>query len=128
MVKKPVIFNRSILDLGDFNDDEVNTEPSMTDPSQDESIESLVARMMRGELMSSGVPQFDTCSELDAAAIYDRQSETSKDGFDLSDAPLIQKRAARAIKALKDVIPPKLAETPAKPAVVEPKGAPVDAK
>jgi len=94
-------FIRSIIDLGDFNDDEINTLPSMTDPSQDEPIEALVARMMRGELVSSSQPQYDTGSELDSESVFRLQAATSKDGFDIADAAPILERAKNGLSELK---------------------------
>ena len=98
---KQTIVVRSILDLGDYNDDEVNTEPSLTDPSQDEPIEALVARMLRGEIVGTSVPQFDTTSDTPPAEVYAAQSAVSKDGFDLADAPAIAARAEAAAASLK---------------------------
>lgn len=121
-MKKQNVFVRSIYDLGDYNDDEINTLPSMTDPSQDEPIEALVARMLRGEMVGGGMPQFDTDSELDSDSVYRLQAETSKDGFDLSDIPAITKRGLRAAKALKkgEGTPPPVEPVPAPPAAPVP--------
>lgn len=115
-IKNNAVFVRSILDLGDFNDDEKDFGPSLTDPSQDEPIEALVARMLRGEIVGHGQPQFDTDADTSAEEIFERQSLTSKDGFDISDAPLIQKRAEKAIKGLK-----KAKEVPPTPEAEKPK-------
>lgn len=100
-IKNNAVFVRSILDLGDYNDDERNTEPSLTDPSQDEPIEALVARMLRGEVVGNGMPQFDTEDDSSAEDVFSLQADTSKDGFDLADAPAIIKRGIKASKALK---------------------------
>lgn len=106
---------RTIFRLGDYNDDEENLEPSMTDPSQDEPIERLVERMMRGENVSAMVPQFDTTSDLTPAQVFDLQSEVSKDGFDLADAAPIMERAADAAEALKPAPQPSVPPSEEKP-------------
>lgn len=113
---KDTVFVRSVLDLGDFNDDERNTEPSLTDPSQDEPIEALVARMMRGELVGHGGVQFDTSGDETPAEVFSRQSIVTRDGFDLADAASIANRAKRAIESLKPVpaVPPVASKEPPK--------------
>lgn len=111
--EKPFI--RSIYNLGDFNDDEVNNEPSMTDPSQDEPIERLVERMMRGEIIGHGVPQFDTSSEdMTPEQMFSMQSEIKKDGFDLADAGSIKNRAEHAARRLKEASKPSVPPQPEK--------------
>lgn len=99
-ISKNAVFVRSVLDLGDFNDDEKNTLPSLTDPSQDEPISALVARMLRGELVSHATPQFDTHGDMSPAEVFERQSEVTKEGFDLADAADIHKRAERAVRGI----------------------------
>lgn len=129
-IKNNAVFVRSILDLGDFNDDEkydLTKEPSLTDPSQDEPIEALVSRMLRGEIVGHGMPQFDMNDDMPSGEAFDLQAETSRKGFDLADAALIQKRAIRAIKALKkpkEVKP----STEGEKSGVEPPAAPPAAK
>lgn len=126
-ISKNAVFVRSQLDLGDFNDDEKNTLPSLTDPSQDEPIEALVARMLRGEIVGRGEPQFDTNGDMPNEEVFARQSLMAKQGFDLADAAGIQKRAEKAIKGLKGkkAIPPAPKEEKTQEA---PPGAPTDAK
>lgn len=114
---KNVVFVRSTLDLGDFNDDEKNLKPSLTDPSQDEPIEALVARMLRGEIVSRGMPQYDTDGSASAEDVFSRQSAVTKEGFDLADAPAILKRAQKADKAIR-----KAKEVPPTPEAEKPKG------
>jgi len=99
--KSSKIFVRSILDLGDYNDDEVNNEPSLTDPSCDEPIERLVGRMLRGEIVGSTAPQYDTDSSVDPEEVFANQSRIAKRGFDLSDAANIVHRANKAVKGLR---------------------------
>lgn len=126
--KENPVHVRSIYDLGDFNDDEVNNEPSMTDPSQDEPIEALVARMLRGECVSTGIPQFDTQdSSLSAEEIFARQSAMSKDGFDLADAATIQKRAEVALASIQPEVKAPPAE-PEKPSSAASEAAPLPDK
>ena len=116
MHKKPTVFVRSILDLGDFNDDEVNTEPSMTDPSQDETIQSLVARLMRGEVLGSSVPQFDVEAGAKPADVFATQSHMERDGADIADMGPIMAAGVAAAEALKAVGTP-LPPAPEKPVV-----------
>jgi len=100
---------RSILNLYGFSDDTVNDEPSMTDPSQDESIEDLVARMMRGEQVGTANPVYDYPNGVkpeDAILPVVEQS-----GFDLADAPAIISAAEAAGASL---------ATPATPVVATP--------
>ena len=66
---------RSITDLKDYNDDEVNREPSLTDPEQDEPIGKLVARMLRGEMVESRPVYYDEIgSERPVAEVFASQS------------------------------------------------------
>lgn len=101
MSKRPN--TRSVFDLGDYNDNEVNNEPSLTDPSQDEPITKLVERLLRGEVLSKGSMQFDDMvpGESPEAAI-DRLDITRQDGFDLADVPAVMQRAAEAAEGLKN--------------------------
>ena len=93
---------RDIANLGDFNDDERNIEPSMTDPSQDEPIERLVERMVRGELIATNKPRYDFEEGLQdgPGAAFAAMPVHTRDGFDISDAPVILARAEAAVKEL----------------------------
>jgi len=114
-------FIRSIYRLGDFNDNEVydlEKEPSLTDPSQDETIQDLVDRMIRGELLqNTKVPQYDITDENAQGDPFAALPVTATDGFDLSDAPVILDSAAQALSDLNKPAPvpvvPKEPEAPA---------------
>jgi len=114
--KKPAVFVRSIYNLGDFNDDEVNTERSMTDPSQDEPIDKLIARMLRGEQVRTGATHFDSDGLPPGQA--PTLNPTAASGFDLADVPVILDAAEQAAAALKAAPPPAAAPaaTPPPPA------------
>lgn len=118
------VFIRSQLELGGYCDDELNTEPSMTDPSQDEPIEKLVARLMRGEI-SARSPEFDVESGVDPDSAIAAMSDTEKDGFDLADAAAIAARGKNALdevkKAKASPKPAKVAEKPKEEAPEPPK-------
>lgn len=110
--KRSVIgFVRSLANMGDFNDDEVNNEPSMTDPSQDEPIEKLVARLVRGEMVSTGQVHFDTDGLKPGEAPV--LSPVHASGFDLADAPPLLDAAERAAAALRAAQPSPAALPPA---------------
>lgn len=107
-------FFRTPFNLGDYNDDEINLLPSETDPSQDEPIEKLVARMVRGEQIGGGRPiTFDLENgkwKPDQGISVPIQE---RDGFDIADAaPIIE--AGQAAQAELDAAKP--APTPAAPA------------
>lgn len=111
---KEKIFVRSILDLGDYNDDTINNEPSMTDPEQDEPIQKLVARLIRGEAVASKQVYYDEIGpETALPEVFAAQSVTERDGFDIADAPAILAAAAAAVK-------PELVPEPAPEPVSEP--------
>lgn len=103
---------RSVANLGNFNDDEVNNEPSMTDPSQDETIEQLVNRMMRGELLASIATHHTVAAETPLKEAFESLPATEADGFDLSDAPVILERGKEALKASKQPKEPPAAPKP----------------
>jgi len=115
-------FVRSILNLGDFCDDEVNNEPSMTDPSQDEPIEKMVARMLRGEMMRGHVPVFDKIPEgMAPAQVFAMQPTTERDDFDLADSGPILAAGIEAAKLFKAGLkPPTSAPAPAPAAAPAP--------
>lgn len=112
-------FVRSIYNLGDYNDDEVNDQPSMTDPSQDEPIEKLVARLLRGEQVSGSVIHYDTddITPKGVAGAFESLPPQECDGFDIADAGPILDAARDAIAAA----------TPAPASVPAPALAPVPA-
>jgi len=119
MKKSTVSGMRSVFDLGDYNDDEVydlELEPSLTDPSQDETIESLVARMVRGELVGKGAPIYDEPEAAAAGSV----PVTERDGFDLADAPVILDAAKAASDALKAPVLEPVAPVVAEPVVQPP--------
>lgn len=94
---------RSILDLGSFCDNEVNNEPSLTDPTQDEPIHKIVERLCRGEAVGAVQPVYDST---DPAAtpeqLFAAQPPVERDGFDLADVPAILEAGAAAVAALKE--------------------------
>lgn len=99
MVKK--LRFRSITDLGDYHDNEVNTLPSCTDESQDEPIEKLVARMLRGDIGGSAAQvqyQFGPSDDVEDA--FKALQPQEIDGFDISEVPSIIANAKASIKAL----------------------------
>lgn len=89
-------FVRSIYNLGDYNDDEVNDQPSMTDPSQDEPIEKLVARLLRGEQVPGFEVRYDTDDNSNPGLSVPFQH---RDGFDIADAASILDAAKAALDA-----------------------------
>jgi len=121
---------RSILDLKDFNDDEVNTEKSMTDPEQDEPIGALVARMMRGEQVSFREASYDKLDGLSVDQAFASIPEVSRPGFDIADSQAIVEAAQKAQAdldaakaaelAAKSAPPPVPAPLPATPPVIPP--------
>lgn len=115
---------RSQLELGGYCDDEINLEPSMTNPSLDEPIEALVARLLRGEQVGSQVPPvYDNIQPGQEAAAFAAQHPLERDGADLADVPGVLARGVAAAESLK----PKPAPVPATPApapVVPPQEAP----
>lgn len=123
MAKKPDVFFRTPFNLGDFNDDEVNLEPSKTDPSADEPIEKLVERMLKGELVNTRNVSYDTeISTGDAPGeVFDRLPVQERDGFDISDAAPILEGAAATLASLEPKAPP----APPAPVPAPPPPAPV---
>lgn len=114
MTTKNITQFRSISDLKGYCDHEVydlEKEPSLTDPSQDESIESLVARMLRGEMVGSKTPVFDDIGEGDPFGALPPQE---KDGFDISDAGPILEAAAATLADIAPTqsVPPSVAVQP----------------
>lgn len=101
MEKKPKMKFRSISDLLGYNDNEKDFGPSMADPSQDEPISALVARMMRGEAVTGFQPTYDVPEGQDPAEAINNMSPVEKDGFDMSDAAAgaaVIRRVERAAK------------------------------
>lgn len=119
---KPVIFVRSILDLGDYCDDEKASSllPSLTDPSQDEPIAKLLARMMRGEVIGGNPVHYDDMTGVESVDdAFGRMPVYARSGFDLADVPGVIQAGVEAQAALDAAA--KAAEQ-AKPAVpAEPK-------
>jgi len=102
---------RTILHLQDYCDHEINNEPSMTDPSQDETIEQLLARMMRGEQVGTVQPTYDYPNGVKPEDAILPVVERS--GFDLADAPAIIAAAEAASDSLvKPATPPVATPTP----------------
>lgn len=120
---------RSIMDLHDYNDDEVNTLPSLTDPSADEPIEKLVAKLIRGEILNMGSPGYDDLQPgVSDSEAFDGLSPSSRDGFDLADIPPAVEAAREALQSLKneqkapkEPLAPKEATPTAAPAAEAPK-------
>jgi len=112
---------RSITDLKDFNDDEVydlKKEPSLTDPSQDESIETLVARMMRGEIvLGQQAPRYDFENVVDHNAAFAAMPPSQREGFDIADIPGLVNQADTALRGMNitppPAVPPAPVQTPA---------------
>jgi len=107
---------RDIANLGDFNDDTRIMEPSMTDPSQDETIDALVARMLRGELMNSAPVSYDFEEGTKNAPgdVFDSVPVQHRKGFDIADvAPILDaaKAAAPVPAATVAPEPPKAPDT-----------------
>lgn len=105
---------RTPFDLGDFNDDSVNNEPSLTDPSQDEPIERLVQRLMRGEPVSTVSGSYDT--EIGPGGPSDAFNALPiqhVSGFDIADAAPVIERAAQLAKELDKPAPAAPAPVPA---------------
>lgn len=91
------LYIRSILDLGDFNDDEVNNEPSMTDPSQDITIDDLVKKMLRGEPVAGSSVSYDTeiTNAEGLTTAFQSVPVQNTSGFDIADvAPILDKVSA----------------------------------
>jgi len=109
------------MDPGDYNDDYSDHSPSLTDPSQDEPIEALVARMMRGEIVHSSQPVYDVAPGMSDAEAFAAQPMTERDGFDIADAPQILAAGEAAVKALGGVrkVDP-VVNTPPAPAPAKP--------
>jgi len=107
---------RSITDLKGYNDDTRILEPSMTDPEQDEPISRLVQRLIRGEMVETrSVVYDDIRPEMPLGEAFEQQNVTTRDGFDLADAPAILDAANRAIEASATPSPapePEAKETP----------------
>lgn len=122
MPKKIEYHARSVNDPGDYQDSESNFGPSLTDPSMDEPIEKLVARMMRGEIVGGISPQYDVPENMTPEQAFIAQPITERGDFDLADAPAIVKRGQEALEALKKGQKSKEAEKPqeAKQPVQEP--------
>lgn len=90
MTREDVPF-RSITDLKGFSDVELNFDPSETDSSQYEPLESLISRMMRGEIIpGNGFDDFDVRSDTEDP--WSTEDITQTDGFDLADVqPILDK-------------------------------------
>jgi len=118
------VFVRGLMDLGDFNDDEKDFGPSMTDPSQDEPIEALVARMMRGEVMAHSQASYDVPPGTSVAEAFSAQPIVERDDFDISDSGQILAAGLAASKTVQAPSPaPGVAPVAPAPA---PAAAPVD--
>jgi len=92
---------RSIVNLQGYCDYTINNEPSMTDPSQDETIEDLVARMMRGEQVQGSTPVYDYPNGVKPEEALNSLPAVERSGFDIADAPGIIAAATSAADALK---------------------------
>lgn len=86
---------RSQVDLHGYNDDEINSEPSLCDPSQDEPMEALVARLMRGEVLPSNGMGYDVQPGQDEAEV----PVMERSGADIADIPPILAAGAAAAAA-----------------------------
>jgi len=90
---------RTLHNFRDYCDHEVNNEPSMTDPSQDESINDLVARMLRGELVGGTSVYYD--SDKGVSQGEPTLAPQNVSGFDLADVPPVLERGEAAAAELK---------------------------
>lgn len=84
------VFVRYPYHLGDYNDD-TNTGPGMTDQSMHETMSDLVARVLRGEVVTKNqmIYDFDEDCKLSEDEQFDSMDITQEDGFEMSDAPVV---------------------------------------
>ncbi|QXP44160.1 MAG: hypothetical protein [Arizlama microvirus] len=116
---------RSILDLGDFSDNECNFGPSLTDETQDIPIHEIVAKLCRGENVGAVTPVYDapSGSNITDEQLMAGQSATERPGFDLADVPQILAVGEAAVASLQTPPTPPVAspaEPPPTPPAVEP--------
>lgn len=84
------IFIRTPRNLGDYNDD-THTGPGVADQSQHETMTDLVARVLRGEVVTKNqmIYDFDENCKLSEEEQFASEDITQTDGFELSDAPVV---------------------------------------
>lgn len=71
---RPDVPFRSITDLKGYNDDEVNTLPSLVDDSEYEPLESIIARCQRGELIGvRDTGYFEYSGDFNDDAVLDQE-------------------------------------------------------
>lgn len=85
MTKRKSIKPRTQLDLGDFNDNTLITEPSVCDPDQSESIQYLLEKCITGRAKL----HFDVGAGMSTSDAVAGLSPTEQDGFDLADAAVV---------------------------------------
>lgn len=87
------IFIRTPRNLGEYNDD-THTGPGMADQSQHETMTDLVARVLRGEVVTKNqmIYDFDENCKLSEEEQFASEDITQTDGFELSDAPVVLER------------------------------------
>lgn len=80
---KNKLFFATPYDLGDFNDDEINTKPSMTVPNQVEPIAVIIERLAQG----LPVTMLDSYYESEGKFSDDEyEGDITGDNFDMTDA------------------------------------------
>lgn len=84
------IFIRTPRNLGEYNDD-THTGPGIVDQSQHETMTDLVARVLRGEIVTKNqmIYDFDENCKLSEEEQFASEDITQTDGFELSDAPVV---------------------------------------
>lgn len=75
---------RSVTDLKAFSDDERFTKPSLTDESQYEPLQNIVARCMRGEMMAFDVKKGGWYEKANGADFTDDELDTPEPVQDLT--------------------------------------------
>ena len=90
-----------------FSDAEDYTNvPSQTDSSQYEPIESLIKRVMRGEVVHMKEGQYENDGVADMEEAFDRLDPTTSPGFDMADAyEMSQELAEKQSQAVKEDLP-----------------------
>lgn len=93
---------RHISDLKGFNDNERDFSPSLVDDTQYEPIETLVGRMIRGEIVKPvGDISYEISAQDDLGKAFESQSVVEREDFDLSDSVSVLASANQALKDLK---------------------------
>nr|WAE43608.1 MAG: hypothetical protein [Microviridae sp.] len=102
MATKTAMRFRTQYDPGDFEDYTRNEGPVLVDASCYETTETIISKLLRGEVHSSRFdPEYDYDDTVPNDVVFDGLDPSRRPGFDLADAAVIQQRGEDVKRDLK---------------------------